>query len=245
MNTHSSRRPHGVSQGGFAATQWSLVAALGEAANDSPVIAELCRRYWYPVYAFARSSGSDPQTAQEQVRDFFARLLASPPDAESLSRHGRFRHYLLDRLDHFRTDAPEAGRDRTPSPSFAPDTSALEMRYRQGRNEGTPVMAFQRGFALQVLALARERLRAEAEQSERGPLYEALVPYLSAQPEGGRMDDWMQQFGMSASALEGALNRLRQRFRELVDATLVETLAGPGELAAERAELRRLLGGSG
>lgn len=41
-----------------------------------------------------------------------------------------------------------------------------------------------------------------------------------------------------------AIKRLRQRFRELVEAELAETVTSPAELEAERAALLRALAGT-
>src|SRR5262249_46662929 len=61
----------------FATTRWSLV--LNAARPDSPesdhALAELCRLYWYPLYAHVRRFGHDPHTAQDLTQEFFARLL--------------------------------------------------------------------------------------------------------------------------------------------------------------------------
>jgi hypothetical protein len=49
--------------------------------------------------------------------------------------------------------------------------------------------------------------------------------------------------GSRPLALVTAVKRLRQRFRELVDAELAETVAGPDDLPAERVALRQALAG--
>jgi hypothetical protein len=35
----------------------------------------LCRDYWYPLYAFVRRKGDDPETAQGLAQGLFVRLL--------------------------------------------------------------------------------------------------------------------------------------------------------------------------
>ncbi len=38
---------------------------------------ELCRLYWYPLYAFVRSEGHSADQAQDLTQAFFARILES------------------------------------------------------------------------------------------------------------------------------------------------------------------------
>jgi RNA polymerase sigma-70 factor (ECF subfamily) len=79
----------------FTTTQWALVLAARD-PNDQvseQALNELCTRYWFPLYAFARRQGCNPETAQDAVQGFFARLLARR-DLESVRRErGRFRTF--------------------------------------------------------------------------------------------------------------------------------------------------------
>ena len=52
----------------FATTHWSVVlaAARGDVSSDaSKAMAELCRIYWYPLYAFVRRQGRSPEDAHD------------------------------------------------------------------------------------------------------------------------------------------------------------------------------------
>ena len=61
----------------FTTTHWSVVLRAG--VTDSPTAAQaldqLCRTYWYPLYAFVRRKGYSPHDAQDLTQAFFARLL--------------------------------------------------------------------------------------------------------------------------------------------------------------------------
>src|SRR5262245_61737238 len=61
----------------FVTTQWNLVlqAAGGEKTEAYNALSELCRIYWYPLYAYARRRGHDPHDAEDLTQEFFARLL--------------------------------------------------------------------------------------------------------------------------------------------------------------------------
>src|SRR5687768_15110289 len=59
---------------GFTTTSWTLIRAAGK-AGGTEALAELCQRYWPPVYAFVRGRGHDPDNARDLTQGFFAALL--------------------------------------------------------------------------------------------------------------------------------------------------------------------------
>src|ERR1041385_596142 len=89
--------------GNFRTTHWSIV--LNAAASDSPArqsaLGALCESYWYPLYAFARRQGSNPEEAEDAIQEFFARLLAKNGLASVRRENGRFRSFLLASLKNF------------------------------------------------------------------------------------------------------------------------------------------------
>jgi RNA polymerase sigma-70 factor (ECF subfamily) len=62
----------------FATTHWSVVLAAGDSASPTSrgALEELCRTYWYPLYACIRRDGYSPADAEDLTQEFFARLLA-------------------------------------------------------------------------------------------------------------------------------------------------------------------------
>jgi len=90
----------------FTTTHWSVVLQAGE--SDSPQAAaaleQLCRTYWYPLYAYVRREGHSPTDAQDLTQEFFARLLARHSLAQVGSQKGKFRSFLLAALRHFLSD---------------------------------------------------------------------------------------------------------------------------------------------
>ena len=54
----SPRRDTHFGQSPFVTTRWTVVVrAGGESADAEAALAQLCRDYWYPLYAFARRRG--------------------------------------------------------------------------------------------------------------------------------------------------------------------------------------------
>jgi len=79
----------------FQTTRWSLVVAAGGTTNarSRTALSELCRLYWYPVYAFIRRSGKPADDAQDLTQGFFADLLQRKDLATASTRKG-------DRTEH-------------------------------------------------------------------------------------------------------------------------------------------------
>ena len=67
--------PH--ASGEFATTHWSVVllAGGGESEQADTALENLCRAYWYPLYAHVRRKGHDPHDAQDLVQEFISRFL--------------------------------------------------------------------------------------------------------------------------------------------------------------------------
>ena len=90
----------------FPTTHWSVVLAARdtESPEADAALAELCRTYWYPLYAFIRRKGHNPHDAEDLTQAFFARLLEKNYVAQADRERGRFRTYLLAALTHFLAD---------------------------------------------------------------------------------------------------------------------------------------------
>ena len=90
---------------------------------------------------------------------------------------------------------------------------------------------------------ALARLREEARHADRLRLFEALEPYLTGEPAPGELDRLGVELAARPLFLVLAVRRLRERFRELVDDTLGDTVLNTAELAAERQALLDALDG--
>lgn len=222
--------------GRFAATRWSLVAGLKAGTNERQrCMAELCQAYAYPVYAYLRNSGRDPEAAQRLLHGFFATLLQ---ELGEKALEGRFRSFLQDRLSAFLASPS----DRDERVADLPEMADLEHRLMRERVFlAQPELAFQRGFAVEVVARALRRLKQEADANGRIALFEALQPYLAVEPATDQLERLSATLGRPPLTLVVALKRLRSRFRELVDDELAETVSNPEDQDAERRLLNSLL----
>lgn len=237
----------GLASNRFAATRWSLVAAAmaADPAGARRALVELCLRYWYPVYAYVRGSGHAPGVARVLVRGFFEQLLEQRLSLADVRARGRFRTFLLEALNRFLGGDWRSALKVPPVPEFEQPVAweELEARYGQDAAGGrSPEQVYQRNYALEVLAGALARLRQEAAEAGRGTMFEAMQPLLGNEPLPGQVEAIARELGLRPLAAVVALKRLRQRFRELADAELCETVGNADDLQAEREALARALG---
>jgi RNA polymerase sigma-70 factor (ECF subfamily) len=124
----------------------------------------------------------------------------------------------------------------------AAPAAELELRYQQDIAPGaSPEDAYRRSFALEVLSRAFARLRDEACETDHLDMYDALEPFMALDPTPGQQESLASRLHSRPLALIVALKRLRQRFRELVDAELADLVASPAEMLAEQHALHAVL----
>lgn len=229
----------------FQQTHWSLAIRPDArvAADASAALVELCRRFWHPVYAYLRRFGHAPETAREMTAAFLQNLFEQFRDGGTAPAQGRFRQYLLARLRDFvagGAQRPARAGELVCELSVPPPD--LESRHqRDNASAQSPEEAYQQSFALELLERALARLREEATQTGHSDMFEALEPFLAADPSSAEADDLATRLGSRAVVVIVALRRMRQRFRELVDAELVDTVASADELLAEQQALFAVL----
>ena len=95
--------------GRFTTTRWSAVLSCvdedGGAQKMHKALAELCKIYWRPVFAFIRRLGHSPPDAQDLTQDFFVMVLKGQLLQRANPARGRFRSLVLKALEDFLGDA--------------------------------------------------------------------------------------------------------------------------------------------
>jgi RNA polymerase sigma factor (sigma-70 family) len=229
--------------GAFQSTRWSLVArAAGPPASDArAALDDLCRAYWYPLYAFLRRRGRSPEDAEDLVQGFLAELIEKGRLARADPARGRFRTFLLAALDHHAAHEREKAHARKRGGGRAIvslDVAEGERRYAmEPATEETAEVLFERRFAFEVLdrAIARTAERARCGPPERAERFQALFPLLWG--DGPPQPDVALRLGMTETALRVALHRLRAQVREAIRAEVRDTISDPADLDDE---IRRL-----
>lgn len=238
--THSSAHSHRA----FGTTRWSMAtqAGLRHPTDARAALVELCLRYWYPVYAYVRRCGHAPAIAQDITRSFLQHLFQHFGEDAAARAQARFRPYLLSRLNAFLADDWRRAVDVDVIEELALAPPDLEPRnQRDNADAPSPGEAYQRSFALEVLARGFQRLRSEVRQTGHLDMYEALEPFLAIEPGAGQYDELAQRLGRRPLALVVALKRLRQRFRELIGEELADTVSSAEELQGELQAMHAIL----
>ncbi|HET7065140.1 MAG TPA: hypothetical protein VFI49_12770 [Rudaea sp.] len=228
----------------FGHTQWSLAmrSEAPQAIDAREALVKLCLRYWYPIYAYLRRFGHGPASAQEITRSFLQHLFRHFSDSGTALAQGRFRQYLLARLREFlASDMQESPAGEVVAELIEPPPD-LELRNeRDNAGAQSPDQAYQQSFAYELLARASERLREEARQTGRLDMYDALEPFLAMDPSPAENEELARRLGTRSVTIVVALRRLRQRFREVIDTELADTVASADELQAEQQALYAVL----
>ena len=98
-----------LAHGRFNTTRWSVVLSCVDEAGGTEkmhtALAELCKTYWRPVFAFIQRLGRSPPDARDLTQDFFVMLLKGQLLQRANPTCGRFRSLVLKPLEDFLRDA--------------------------------------------------------------------------------------------------------------------------------------------
>ena len=224
-------------------THWSVVlqAGKGDSPAASAALEELCRTYWYPIYAYVRRQGHSSEDARDLVQGFFAELLAKGFPRGATPERGKFRSFLLASLRNFLVDQHrQASAAKRGGGRFAISLEQAQAEERfclEPHHNLTPERLYERAWARTLLDRARSRLRQEYSAAGKAHLYFALKDF----PLAGKSERSFQQAAteleMTVPGLKSAVHRLRARYRDLVREEVAQTVADPAELKEEARHL--------
>ncbi|PAW84055.1 MAG: RNA polymerase subunit sigma-24 [Pedosphaera sp. Tous-C6FEB] len=239
--------PEAAPGANFHTTRWTQVRqAKAESPEGRRALHELCEAYYEPVAAFLRCQLRDADAARDLAHDFFATVLEGGAITRADQDRGRFRSYLLGAVKHFVSHHHEAARRLKRGGGVEPvslhDTEADEARAVADMSVLSPDAAFDRQWALTVLARALEALRAECAAEGRAAFFEGVKPWLTGEAAHGDQTALAASCGMNANALKVAVHRLKRRFREVLKAEVAGTLDDPGAVEDELRSLFAALG---
>ena len=229
----------------FATTRWTVVLAAGNQSSPAADMAleELCKTYWYPLYAYVRRQGYSQPDAEDLTQAFFTKFLAKNYLAGLNSNQGRFRAFLLAALKHFLANEwDRASRQKRGGgvPTLSLDYQAADTRYQIDPADNlSPDKLFDRAWATTLLERVVNRLRAENSDAGRGGQFEQLKFFLMVGSQNIPYSEAAAALVMSEGAVRVTVHRLRRRYRELLQQEILQTLSDPAQ--AEE-EMRALLG---
>ncbi len=216
----------GGGRGEFPVTTWGMVSRMREARGDA--LETLCRRYWKPVYRYARVAWSKSnEDAKDLAQAFFAWLL----EGGALSRYepakGGFRAYLKTLLRRFVSHQEEAlGRLKRGGAAtivIIPDDVA---------DAGDPDMIFDRAWKTTVVNTCIARVKERMLAARRQTPVSVFEGYDLAD-EKPTYDELAARLGIKAGDVRNHLFAFREELRQEIRAELAETTASEEELEEE------------
>jgi RNA polymerase sigma-70 factor (ECF subfamily) len=238
----------GPQTGRFHTTRWDdvLAARNPAAAGAREALAELCRAYWYPLYAYVRRKGYPREQAEDLTQGFFSDGLGRDFLRGADPARGRFRSFLLTcfenylRNEHQRQMRVKRG-GRVAIVSI--DAGDAETRYRrEPAHVATAERLYDRRWALTVLDRTLDRLEREMAERGKGPLYERLKPALLGDSDAVGYARVASELGMTEGAVKVAAHRLRERLGALIREEIAATVADPAAIDDEIRDLFSALG---
>jgi DNA-directed RNA polymerase specialized sigma24 family protein len=241
----------------FATTRWSLILACANSdateENARQGLAELCRIYWRPIFAFICRRGYSISDAQDLTQDFFLMVLEGDLLSIADPDRGRFRSLLLKALQNFLTDNHDRrnAEKRGGGKQFVPwnDWMAEAPSHFStsiGELQNWPVeKIFDLRWATTVTEEALRRLADECENCGRRRLFSVLSKYLTSDRSDVSYAKLSVALGVAESSVKRLLHHLRARYRIILRDEVSQTVENAEDVDDEIRYLCAVLATSG
>ncbi len=214
-----------------------LAAGRRDAPQADVALEELCRTYWYPLYAYVRRHGHSREDAEDLTQAFFARLLEKNYLEGISSEKGKFRAFLLTAVKRFLANEWDRARSQKRGGGITPlslDWQDADTRYQiHPADNLSPDKLYDRAWAMTVLERVITRLRDECRADGKAGLYEHLKTFLMAGKGDVPCAQAAAALGLTEGAVRVAIHRLRRRYRELLREEVAQTLSDPAQAEEE------------
>ncbi len=198
---------------------------------------ELCRTYWYPLYAYVRRHGHSREDAEDLTQAFFARFLQKNYLEKLRSERGKFRAFLLASLKHFLANEWDRARRQKRGGGIPPlslDWQDADTRYQiDPADHLSPDKIYDRAWAVALLEQVISRLRKESAADGKALLFDRLKPFLMVGRNEIPYTTAAAGLDMTEGAVRVAVHRLRRRYRELLREEIGQTLSDPAQVEEE------------
>ena len=200
-------------------------------AVPSPVVAALCRRFWWPPYALLSDRGITPAEAGIFTRHFLDEFSRGNEFGRPKTPFVRLRTRMFEALNGFLgSEAARASAyDPTPDPmqSNPVPADAESWMGLVSAASSAPGDAFRRRWALVLLDATLAALRQQSTSAGRLDEFEALKPGLARRLAASE----------ASPAADAQLAEFRDRYQRLALEEVSRTVSTPAELEAEFGEL--------
>jgi RNA polymerase sigma factor (sigma-70 family) len=229
-------------QNGFVTTRWSVVLSCGTPEERGrAALAELCRIYWRPIFAFICRRGYSIPDAQDLTQDFFVMIIEGNLLQLADPCRGRFRSLLLKAAQNFLIDshAWRKAQKRGGKVQFvcwnewmAEAPSQLSIHACEAGTWPAEKIYDVR-WAATVVERALHRLGEECENRGRRRMFSVLSKYLAAERSDVSYVTIGNDLGVSPEAVKRLLHRLRERYRVILREEVLHTVESAAEVDEE------------
>jgi DNA-directed RNA polymerase specialized sigma24 family protein len=223
----------------FATTRWTVVLTAGAkgAPQADAALEELCRTYWYPLYAYVRRQGHSREDAEDLTQAFFARLLEKKYLEGISSTGGKFRAFLLVAVKRFLANEWDRANRQKRGGGIAPlslDWQDADTRYQINPADNvSPDKLYDRAWAVTLLERVITRLRDENSGDGKAKIYAHLQRFLMVGKDDISYGHTAAALQLTEGAVRVAVHRLRRRYRELLREEIAQTLSDPAQADEE------------
>jgi len=229
----------------FHTTRWSLIVASFDSQTDQSgardALAQLCRIYWRPIFAFICRRGYSATDAQDLTQEFFLVVLRGDLIRQADPDRGRFRSLLLKTLQNFLIDAHLKARTRKRGGDvqiiswdewMAEAPSRLTIPTANLENWPAEKL-FDVRWAATIAEEALNALQEECEKRGRRRAFDILSSALTADREDISYKSMARELGIGIPEVKRLLHRLRQRYRQLLRKEIAGTVQDPADIDEE------------
>ena len=222
-----------MSEKSFQTTAWTQVLAAGK--NDLEALELVSKRYWSPLYHFAKFQGLAHAKAEDLTQDFWLTLIEKGHLERADAEKGRFRTFILTLFKRHLVNAwQKEHRQKRGGFSTFEDLSSFEDHLASSESQ----QGFDREWAKAVLDSVMNSLQSDWEAKERADLFGELKHSLD-----GSLDlshkALAEKHGLSESHVSVLIHRLKQQYLRLLREEISKTVLLSDDIDEE---IRYLLG---
>jgi RNA polymerase sigma-70 factor (ECF subfamily) len=215
-------------------------SAVGEETARN-ALADLCKMYWRPIFAFICRRGYSVPDAQDLTQDFLLMVLEGDLLERADPARGRFRSLLLKALQNFLVDDTirKHARKRGGDMKFvswdewmaeAPSNLVITA---QEAESWPPEKIFDVRWAATAVEHALRRLGEECEAHGRRRVFDVLSECLAAERQDISYPKLSKNLGVTETAVKRLVHQLRQRYRALLRDEVAQTVEKPEDVDEE------------
>lgn len=229
----------------FVTTRWSVVLSCADSSAGEDVarkaLAELCKIYWRPIFAFICRRGHSVPDAQDLTQDFFLMVIEGNLLKRADPSRGRFRSLLLKALQNFLVDESikKHARKRGGDTQFvswdewmAEAPSHLSISAQEA-DSWPAEKIYDVRWAATTVEHALRQLGEECEVRGRRRVFDVLSSCLAAEREDVSYEKLSKSLGVPPPSVKRLVHQLRLRYRELLRNEVAQTVEKPDEVDEE------------